>query len=1031
MSSRIFIGARASRQHRPLPSASKRFPAMAKLLNLPRESLSFSQKYILDCIPLLHFAVDTLLSYDDPAAVDYNEAVRNPAIVKALLCLVDFTVLNGDICCLRNYLAQKDAKKLLEHLKTAVENILNHKFDQDGFVEDHANAKILVVRWLAATLMLETRLSRSVSENVDVSLRYQKNRDMLNHGCTEWIKSEYSTVSFFKICDGYLKEIDPETTFQTATIYYSIHAQIQALKVMLCSDYRPGVPLAAVRTFTESLNGLIQEAIDFCRRSPSSACPAFKLIRNFFAFESQLKLLLSACLRAPDFNPLLKETDQLYATWWSVSKKYKTILKLALKQVKDERIPDPYSVVLINRLLITAMACGIFQTVSVKEVEAACAEMKSALAAVSSWAPAYFRMEMDNDLQIILEGLLPLLRKHDRGDGAGVSPFKTPGFLEVYTPEKVHERLYRDESLKTCAACGIDTIDLYACSRVSCCLFFFFENARHFYFLTLICSLFLSQCKHVWYCDSVCQKSHFPAHKKACKEAQAKNDATYSSTPEKLANVKIISFPAELLKLRDIPPQQRLPCQNIMVSSMKKLEFAVTTIRGQGTRDALDFKLPQITKATLAFVEVLISNGNTASFEYYLPQHIVHELEIPLKRAFLSIYTYNFEEEDGGNPSPEILVSAFLGLVLASAYQIASNFESGSMTDEGFATINSMYYSKIKSLLVYNTPENISKCNEYLQTLGSDLTAELLISCLINDKLSLQSLMCFEDTFFEHDFNPEGLANQLEENVQRALEMTVDDPFYKKTTSLFAFDAQFKAMAKGMVRHSVEPTDGWWSLTSLYFQLLKKALMEARAAVPADAYSAAVTARAVLHALVCGVFQRVTYRQVDLVCKEMKKNAAACAEWSPPEWQRQVKIDVEIVQEDVLPFLQSHDGAADMFTSGFKDLYTPDAVSSRLSKGLEGTEMCACCGKRGTDLVKCFGCESVWYCMNHEKPGKPSKCQIKHQNIHTKDVCGQMKKRRTASRMMTEGFDVEIIPEEGEEGGIMGFRAFIAEKDDD
>ena len=56
---------------------------------------------------------------------------------------------------------------------------------------------------------------------------------------------------------------------------------------------------------------------------------------------------------------------------------------------------------------------------------------------------------------------------------------------------------------------------------------------------------------------------------------------------------------------------------------------------------------------------------------------------------------------------------------------------------------------------------------------------------------------------------------------------------------------------------------------------------------------------------------------------------------------------------------------------------------------------------------------------------------LKHQKIHTKDVCEQMKKRRTASRMMTEGFDVEIIPEEGEEGGIMGFKVSIAEKDDD
>jgi hypothetical protein len=1007
----------ASRPSTPLPSAGKRFPSMAKLLNLPYESLTFSQQYMVDSVPLLHFAIDTFFSYGDPA--DYEEAVKNPKIAKALLCLVDFTVLNGTFRdCMRNYLPQKDANKLLKHVTTVVENIVNRKFDQE-FIENTENAKIKVLEWLAATLILEVRLSGSMTDKPE---RFQRNTTMLANGYTKWIDKKYSTPSFFKLCDAILKEIDPKTGITTAGIYYGIQEQLCILKSAICVDF---LALITVRELAETLDGHIQEAIDACLQAPS---PAFKLVRNLFEYDTQLKLLLRACLRAPDFEPLLKETDEMYAPWWSVSKKYKKILKLALKQVKEETIPDPYSVVLINRLLITSMACGMFQTVSAKEVEAACAEMKSALAAVAPWAPAYFRMEVDNDLKIILEGLLPLLRQHDRG--AGVSPLTTPGFLDVYTPEKVHDRLYRDENMMKCAACGEHSIDLYACSRVSCCLVYFFKKRRppfFIFFLTYSILFFISQCKQAWYCDSVCQKNHFPAHKKACKEAQAKKEAASSSTAEQSPTAKIISFPTELLKLRDIPPQQRLPSQTIMVSSMEKLEFAVTTIREQGKHDALDFKLPQVTKAMLALVEVVVSNGTVASFGYYLPPHIVNELEYPLQSTFASIYNYNFKEEDGGNPPPQVLVSAFFGLFLATAYQIASNFESGNNEEEA-AMRNSVCYLKFKPLLVYNTPENISKCNEYLQKLGSDLTAELLINGLINNKLSLELFTCFYTSFYERDSTPVDLANQLRENLLRALEMGVGDPFYKKTASLFALDVQFKAMTKGMARHNVQITDKWWHITSAYIELLKKAVFEAKAAVPADAYSAAVAARALLHALVCGVLQRVTYQQVEEACEELKKNAAACAEWSPPQWQRLVKADIEIVEEDVLPFLEAHDGVAGIFTSGLNELYTPAAVSSRLSKGLEGTEMCACCGKRGTDLVKCFGCECVWYCMNKEKPGKPSKCQVQHQEIHTKDVCQQMKTRRFASRMVTEGFQVQIIPEEG--GGFgLGFK--VAEKDDD
>jgi hypothetical protein len=227
--------------------------------------------------------------------------------------------------------------------------------------------------------------------------------------------------------------------------------------------------------------------------------------------------------------------------------------------------------------------------------------------------------------------------------------------------------------------------------------------------------------------------------------------------------------------------------------------------------------------------------------------------------------------------------------------------------------------------------------------------------------------------------------------------LTSISPTDQKAMTLGVFDCQFKFLcwiyrdedAVDAVKEQLSSLTH--KLTGVYMDYLKTVTKQAEEAEPADPFLVASTNSLLLHAMLNGSCQTISYPEIEDIANKMKFAAAACSIWAPPVWRSDINADFKIVTDHVLPFLRKLNpktyktATVSSNTPGFLNLYSDNAEYGHA--GFDGEEKlgkaCAACFTKREKLLKCGACQSMWYCS--------SECQKKDWKSH-KQLCKAIKK---------------------------------------
>jgi hypothetical protein len=184
---------------------------------------------------------------------------------------------------------------------------------------------------------------------------------------------------------------------------------------------------------------------------------------------------LSECyihkIRTCDDESIIAKTDPVHEEWWKVGGSYIELLKMALKEAKEEKpAVDWFAVATLNAQLLLSMVSGASKTVSYSEVEAVNNDLKTAVANCTPWAPIVWEMEMDLIVKIVNDEILPcILRESGEDDkkSAFIHVF-TAGFLDILKRGTVWQRLYGLKGkTRECSYCGEEGDGMLKCGAVS------------------------------------------------------------------------------------------------------------------------------------------------------------------------------------------------------------------------------------------------------------------------------------------------------------------------------------------------------------------------------------------------------------------------------------------------------------------------------------------------------------------------------------------------------------------------------------
>lgn len=177
-----------------MASETSRRPAwQEKVLDIPTEQRSWSQRIFAQCIELFDETASILCDYGSRNALD----IKTPDIVRALCWFYCATVRQGNFSAgFLYYQPRKQNKKTKKYLNTVIDEILEQDID-----ESNPDPEVLVPMWVAATLTMGmyTCLSR---ENIEgaVILCNRKQLDV----CSKL--SKLRTLAIKIRCDDYLKK---------------------------------------------------------------------------------------------------------------------------------------------------------------------------------------------------------------------------------------------------------------------------------------------------------------------------------------------------------------------------------------------------------------------------------------------------------------------------------------------------------------------------------------------------------------------------------------------------------------------------------------------------------------------------------------------------------------------------------------------------------------------------------------------------------------------------------------------------------
>jgi hypothetical protein len=482
----------SSKAKQPSQKQKFAFPArMQAILNTPPEERLSTQEYMFEGLEVLNRVIPTLLD----GVLDTVD-IRSTKIIKALLELFQFLVMNGSLHCIIYFLGPKPAKKLFHNLDTICYRIINDKKAK------YPKPEFLVPAFLACILASEVSLEeeRKLEEtgrkqpgerNDMLNVRAMKNVTLL--GFFNELRREMPPA-IVDDCNNYLRmKQGPETLTAKHLMSLFIGSTI-SIECLICMGRSP-----LLREPVESLLPIVELNVETLV-SPSlvNIHPSYLALRisKFAPLTYQFKCLVNIYSR---ISPRISRSDPLSRRLWKAAEEFLKILKTGVNEASTKVLPvDYYNVANLNRLVLQSLVSGVSRTVCYTEIESVSNEIDKAVAACKDWASLDWIAEIEAELQSTKEVVLPFFQELNPGSyrTASVDVLATPGFLDLSTQAakaaREGDRRPQKQQKKACAACGTRATELFKCNG----------------------------CHTVSYCDKECQKKHWQAHKQACKEAQ-------------------------------------------------------------------------------------------------------------------------------------------------------------------------------------------------------------------------------------------------------------------------------------------------------------------------------------------------------------------------------------------------------------------------------------------------------------------------------------------------------------------------------
>jgi hypothetical protein len=418
--------------------------------------------------------------------------------------------------------------------------------------------------------------------------------------------------------------------------------------------------------------------------------------------------------------------------------------------------------------------------------------------------------------------------------------------------------------------------------------------------------------------------------------------------------------------------------QGMLSESIVKIEYATNLLLSDDIYDkfthtgAVDLKNPNLIKALVAIVGVISDNGRIDCLRYYFSPKTTDKLEPFLLEVcvqILDLSNYTRYRSSTVPVPPEVLVPYWLAATIAWAYDSGWSLDNTNLLCKSDNLSNNLdkisQFDQLERFMPEErTPATISACDKYVEQLGSSMLATAVLMAIVNNsKISIRCAMCFNNCPVSLD--------DLKENVRRLREKVEFEiscyhrndakvDFCLHPISVFSLNQPFKRVSAAYMalikQNSSVPSAlhrEWRQLTDRYLEFVKLMLNHIKTNGK-DQYYLATVQQLLLTSMLSGISKSVSYKEVATLCKDMKAAAELCAEWAPPVWKKEIKNDIKIVEDEVLPFLKtvnpSPTAKIDVVDSGVFEIFKKAERSFN-----NESKACAACGRSPINIMKCSG----------------------------------------------------------------------------
>jgi hypothetical protein len=348
--------------------------------------------------------------------------------------------------------------------------------------------------------------------------------------------------------------------------------------------------------------------------------------------------------------------------------------------------------------------------------------------------------------------------------------------------------------------------------------------------------------------------------------------------------------------------------KNIVWISLNSINKAAEILCDPSFNGVIDPESTEALEVLKIFSEVGTINGNLTPLRYFLKKKTLDKMIQALDSLCMKLISPRY------NPlrdTPRQIVMKWLAVLIICWLEIAGiEMPQGDVTRSNLRVCYTMY--GMCSMLDTYSFEIESKVKDFIkENIGSQCTPDGFMSFMQGNS---RSLKCSEMSYSSASFSVDKYKELLMNNKNESEFILAQETVCTFLTNLARWRYDFKHLSDcniAKVRNIVEdPVPEWEEASAMYLNFLKRAFKEAKEQSMIGDYHVAYIAQSLLHAMLSGISKTVTYQEIKEVTDDMEAAAGKCFAWAPPLWKLEMKTDVKIVREDVLPFIRSNTGEA-------------------------------------------------------------------------------------------------------------------------